>query len=104
MSQLRNGSGVAAVLAAGVGSFALAALAFAGDKSAEMKNLLNWYKPTGALSGVTTGAILAWLAVWVMLEMRWRNKDVAAGRTCAIALGLLGLSLLITFPPVVDLF
>ena len=30
---LTNGSGAAAILAAGIGSFALAVLAFAGDKS-----------------------------------------------------------------------
>jgi hypothetical protein len=38
------------------------------------------------------------------LEWRWRNRTVAAGRIIAVALVLLGLSLLLTFPPVVDLF
>jgi len=103
VSELRNGSGAAAVLAAGAGCFVLAVLAFAGDKSSEIKNLLNWYKPTGALSGVTSGAIVVWVLVWLALELRWRNRDVAVGRACAAALGLLGLSLLLTFPPLVDL-
>jgi hypothetical protein len=102
-AKIPNGSGAAAILAAGVGAFALAALAFAGDKSLAVKNGLNWYKPTGALSGVTTAAIAVWLLVWVALEFRWRNKDVAAGRAATVALVLLGLSLLLTFPPIVDL-
>ena len=101
---LTNGSGAAAILAAGVGSFTLAVLACAGDKLAPIKNSLIFYKPTGPLSGVTTAAILAWFFTWGILEWRWRNRTVAAGRIIAVALVLLGLSLLLTFPPVVDLF
>ena len=101
---LTNGSGAAAILAAGIGSFALAVLACAGDKLAAVKNSLIFYKPTGPLSGVTASAILIWLVSWVIFEWRWRNKTVGIGRIAVIALGLLGLSLLLTFPPIVDLF
>ena len=101
---LTNGSGAAAILAAGIGSFTLAVLACAGDKLAAVKNSLIFYKPTGPLSGVTTGAILIWPASWVILEWRWRNKTVDVGPIAAIALALLGLSLLLTFPPVANLF
>jgi len=101
---LTNGSGAAAILAAGVGTFSMALLACAGDKSAAVKSSLIFYKPTGPLSGVTTAAILAWLFTWGVLEWRWRNRAVAAGRITAVALVLLGLSLLLTFPPIVDLF
>jgi hypothetical protein len=101
---LTNGSGAAAILAAGVGTFALAVLACVGDKWAAVKSSLIFYKPTGPLSGVTTAAILAWFFTWGILEWRWQNRTVAAGRITAVALALLGLSLLLTFPPVVDLF
>ena len=60
---LTNGSGAAAILAAGIGSFALAVLACAGDKLAAVKNSLIFYKPTGPLSGVTTTAIVIWLVL-----------------------------------------
>jgi hypothetical protein len=63
-----NGSGAAAILAASVGCFALGILAFAGDKSVAIKNNLNFYKPTGPLSGVTTSAIVIWFVVWGLLE------------------------------------
>ena len=102
-SSLTNGSGAAAILAAGIGSFALAVLACAGDKSAAVKNSLIFYKPTGPLSGVTTAAILIWILAWGILEWRWRNRTVAGGRISVVALALLGLSLLLTFPPIVDL-
>jgi hypothetical protein len=101
---LANGSGAAAILSAGIGSFALALLAVVGDKSSLIKSNLVFYKPTGPLSGVTTTAILIWLLTWSILEWRWRNRTVAAGRISAVALILLGLSLLLTFPPLVDLF
>jgi hypothetical protein len=100
---LTNGSGAAAILAAGVGAFALAALATAGDKSAQIASDLIFYKPTGPLSGVTTVAILIWLFTWGILEWRWRNRTVSAGRINAAALILLGLSFLLTFPPIGDL-
>lgn len=99
-----NGSGAAAVLSAGVGSFMVAALAILADKSPSIKTLMNFYKPTGPLSGVTTTAILVWLIVWAALEFRWRNRDVSIRRVVAVALILLALSLVLTFPPVADLF
>jgi len=101
---LTNGSGAAAILAASVGAFTLALLACASDKSAAVKSILIFHKPTGPLSGVTTAAILIWLFTWGILEWRWRNRTVAAGRITAVALAMLGLSLLLTFPPVIDLF
>src|ERR1700678_1327480 len=103
-SALTNGSGAAAVLSAGTGSFALAVLAVAGDKSALVKSSLVFYKPTGPLSGVTTTAILIWLATWGGLEWRWRKKTVSLSRISFVAFVLLGLSFLLTFPPIVDLF
>lgn len=103
-ARLTNGSGAAAILAAGIGAFMLAVLAVAADKATSIQRLMVFYKPTGPLSGVTTTAILIWLFTWGILEWRWRSRTVAVGRTNAIALILLGLSLLLTFPPCVDLF
>jgi hypothetical protein len=100
---LANGSGAAAILAAGIGAFALAVLACAGDKLAHVRSSLIFYKPTGPLSGVTTAAILIWLLTWGLLEWRWRDKTVSAHRIIATALILLGLSFLLTFPPIADL-
>lgn len=101
---LTNGSGAAAILAAGIGAFALAVLAVVADHIPSIQRLMIFYKPTGALSGVTTVAIVIWLVAWVILEWLWRNRTVAVMRTNAIALVLLGLSLLLTFPPFVELF
>jgi hypothetical protein len=98
-----NGSGAAAMLAAAIGGFVLAITAFAGDKSVHIKNSLNLYKPTGPLSGVTTVAIAVWFLVWGFLEWRWGKRTVAMSRTIRLSLVLLVLSILLTFPPIVDL-
>lgn len=99
-----NGSGAAALLAAGVGSFVLAVLAIAADHVASIKDLMIFYKPTGPLSGVTTSAIIIWLVVWLVLEGLWRRKNVSVGRISVAALVLLALALLLTLPPLADLF
>jgi hypothetical protein len=103
-ADLPNGSGAAAILSAGIGSFMVALFALAADKSPAIKSSFIFYKPTGPLSGVTTTAILVWLLTWAILEFRWRRRTVALPRISAAALILLGLSLLLTFPPIVDLF
>jgi hypothetical protein len=99
-----NGSGSAAILAAGIGALAVSLLAIAADKVVSVKQLMVFYKPTGPLSGVTTSAILVWLIAWAILNARWRGRNVAVARVNAVAFILLGLSLLLTFPPVADLF
>jgi len=101
---LPNGSGAAAILAAGIGSFMVALLAIAADNFTSLKSQLNFYKPSGPLSGVTTAAVVVWLIAWGILELRWRSRTIALGRINAVALVLLGMSLLLTFPPIADLF
>jgi hypothetical protein len=98
-----NGAGAAAVLAAGIGSLAIVVFAIAADKAAPIKSLMNFYKPTGPLSGVTTCAIVIWLAAWALLHWRWSWRNVEAGRITVVAFILLFLSLLLTFPPIADL-
>lgn len=99
-----NGSGAAALLAAGTGASALGVLAIAGDRIAAVEKFMAFYKPTGPLSGVTTCAIVIWLGVWAILDLRWKHRNVALGRVCAAALMLLVVGLLLTFPPIADLF
>ncbi|TGQ49710.1 hypothetical protein EN836_32465 [Mesorhizobium sp. M1C.F.Ca.ET.193.01.1.1] len=97
-----NGPGAAAILAAGIGSAAIGILALAGDASKAINGLLTFYKPSGALSGVTTVAIIIWLVAWFILARRWGNKTVAMSRVNVGAFALLLIGLLLTFPPFMD--
>jgi hypothetical protein len=99
-----NGSGAAAILAAGIGSFAVACIAILADQSTAIKSLLTFYKPTGVLSGVTTVAIVIWLGTWIVLDWLWRLREVSVAWICAAAFALLCLGFLLTCPPIADLF
>lgn len=98
-----NGPGGAAILAAGIGSAALGILAFAGDASPAIGKLLNFYNPTGTLSGVTTVAIVVWLVTWFILAKIWRVRSLAIGMVNLVAFALLAVGFLLTFPPFIDL-
>jgi hypothetical protein len=104
LTSLPNGPGAAAVLAAGIGSFALGLLDVVADKVPSIKTWMNFYNPTGPLSGVTTCAIFVWLAAWAILHLRWRSREVRFRPIGAAALVLLALGILLTFPPFADLF
>jgi hypothetical protein len=98
-----NGPVAAAVLSCGLGCFLLGVLAIAADGSKALAAMLNFYNPSGPLSGVTTVAIALWLVLWVILAARWKSQTVAFVKVSAVAFTLLALSLLLTFPPFGDL-
>ena len=100
---LPNGPGAAAILGAGIGSLALGLMAFTADAWPAFKALCSLWPPTGPLSGVTTAAIAAWLLAWLVLDRRWRGRDVALGRVNLAAFAMLAAALLLTFPPAMDL-
>ena len=102
--RIPNGPGAAAVLAAGVGCFAIGAISVAADKMPSLAWTLIFYRPTGPLSGVSTVAIIAWFAAWGVLHYRWQSRNVNLERIVAIALVLLAAGVLLTFPPIGDLF
>jgi hypothetical protein len=99
-----NGPVAAAVLSCGLGCFLLGVLAVAADGSKSLAAALNFYSPAGPLSGVTTVAIALWLISWAILAVRWKTKTLAFGKVTAASFTLLALGLLLTFPPIGDLF
>lgn len=102
-TDLPNGAGAAAALAAGAGSLLLAILSILADQFPKFRLAMIFYRPTGPLSGVTTCAILLWLVLWSILHLRWRSSTIPA-RVNVTAVVLLCLGVLLTFPPIADLF
>jgi hypothetical protein len=98
-----NGPGGAAILAAGIGCGAIGVLAFWGDAQDSMGKALNFYNPSGTLSGVTTVGIIIWLVAWFVLNRMWREKTVPMVKINVISFLLLGVGFLLTFPPFMDL-
>lgn len=100
-----DGASLAAVLAAGIGGFAMGLfviLHVTGVYSAP-----GLYGPAGGVSGRTTFAVVVWLVAWGILHGRWKGKVPGAERVtrviwataALVALGLVG-----TFPPLWELF
>ena len=99
---LPDGPAAAAILSAGIGSFALGLFATLGDAFPAISHFFTFYRPTGALSGVTVTAIAVWLLSWYALSIAWGRRNVSMARVNVTAFVLLALGLLLTFPPFMD--
>jgi len=100
---LKNGKAAAALLAGGIGSFVMGLVTTLSEASS-FGSALSWYKPAGPLSGKTTVAVIVWLIAWAVLGNQWKDKDVDFDKISMIALVLLLLGILGTFPPFFELF
>ncbi len=98
VAQQPNGGALAAVLAAGIGAFALGVFVILNEAGIFSAPAL--YGPAGGLSGRSTFAVVAWLGAWGILHARWRQRDVSASPVLTWVLVLVGLGVAMTFPPV----
>ena len=97
-TQEPEGPIAAAVIAAGVGAFALGLLTTLSEMSKTIKDLLNFYDPVGSLAGKTVGAVVIWLVSWALLHMAYCDKGFETRKTLTLALILIALGTLGTFP------
>ena len=103
-TELPNGPVAAALIAGGIGSTALGLMTILAEASAPIKNALNWWNPAGPLTGKSLVGVIVFFVSWIVLHVIFRGKDVNFTRAATIALILLGLGVLFTFPPFFDLF
>lgn len=101
---LKNGAAAAAILAAGIGSFILGLVTTLAAMSEAVASGLNWYRPAGPLSGKTSLAVIVWLVAWVVFHTRWKDTQIPFNHIFIITLVLIGLGLLLTFPPIFEAF
>jgi hypothetical protein len=99
-----NGPAAAAILAAGIGCFALGVLVIVSEALPAFKNALGLYGPVGPLSGKTILQVVIYALTWAALAYAWRGKSVPFGRVYVATLILVGLGLLGTFPLVYQAF
>lgn len=92
-----NGAAMAAVLGAGVGSFAMGVFVLLNEAGLFAAPAL--YGPAGGVTGRTTFAAAAWLLAWGVLHARWKSREVAPGPVLAWTLALVVVAVLGTFPP-----
>ena len=97
-SALTSGAAVAAFLAAGIGAFGMGVVVIANEAGLFTAPAL--YGPAGGVSGRTTIAVAIWLIAWGVLHHRWRKREIDSPRLRVLTLVLIGLGMLLTFPPV----
>jgi hypothetical protein len=88
----------AAILAAGVGALALGLLTTLAEASTTVKDWLQWSDAVGPLSGKVIVTVLVWLVAWTLLHLAMRRSAYETRRALTIALILIGLGVLGTFP------
>jgi hypothetical protein len=88
----------AAIIAGGIGAAALGVFTTLAEASTGVKNWLQWSDAVGPLSGKVLMALLVWLVAWALLYLALRNKPYETRRALTIALVLIGLGVLGTFP------
>jgi len=97
-----NGAALAAFLGAAIGAFAMGLLVILNEAGVFAAPAL--YAPAGGVSGRTTVAAVIWLIGWAVLHNRWDGRQVKARRVHGLTMLLIGLGVLLTFPPVWRLF
>ena len=93
-----NGHAMAAILAAGIGAFAMGLFVVLHETGLFVSPSL--YPPVGGLSGRTTFAVIVWLIAWGVLNARWSPRTVSPRPVFTVTIALIALGVLGTFPPV----
>jgi hypothetical protein len=93
-----EGPVAAAILAGGVGCLALGVFTTLAEASLDIKDWLQWSDRVGPLSGKTVMAVIVWLVAWAVLHVVYRAKPFETRRALTIALVLVALGVVGTFP------
>jgi hypothetical protein len=96
----------AAFIGSGIGSFVLGLLIILTEMKAGagLKAALNWVAGAGPLSGKTGVAVIAFVVGWVALHFAFKNRAITLTTAFVITLVLVGLGVLMSFPPFFELF
>ena len=92
----------AAALSVGIGALAFGIAVVASESSPAIAAKLNWYNPTGPLSGKTSIGIIVWLVAWAILSALWKRESVRLRPVLMTSLALIAIGFILTFPPVFD--
>lgn len=104
ITQRPNGPAAAALLAAAIGVFTVGLMTTLAEASSSLRNALNWWVPAGPLVGKTGVGVIVWLIAWMWLGARYRGRDTSLGPIVLWTWILIALGVLLTFPPVFEIF
>lgn len=101
-----TGEAAAALISGGIGCFIIGLLTTLAEFPAlvDFRNALNWWNPAGPLTGKTGVGVIGFFVAWAITHYLWKGKDLDLKRMFTIAMVLLALGFLLTFPPFFELF
>ena len=102
--KVTTGPAAAAFISGGIGILVLGLMTTGAVISEGLSTFLNWRDPVGPLSGKTGMAIIVWLISWVAMHTIWKDKEYDLNKAFTIMLILIGVGLLLTFPPIFEAF
>jgi hypothetical protein len=102
--KMTDGAAAAAIVASGIGATVLGLMIIGAEMSKQFATMLTFNKAVGPLSGKTIIATLGFLISWAILHFMWKDKEVNFGRMATIGAVLITIGILLTFPPIFDLF
>lgn len=88
----------AAILAAGIGCLVMGVVTTLAEASTSAKDWFTWKDDVGPLSGKTSVTVIAWIVTWVVLHLLLRRSALESRRALLLALVLVALGILGTFP------
>lgn len=93
-----DGASLAAVMAAGIGAFAMGFFVIIHE--AGIYSAPSLHAGAGGLSGRSTFAVITWLLAWAFLHRRWKASGPGSATVLRWTLVLAGLGVVLCFPPV----
>jgi hypothetical protein len=96
LTGLANGAAMAAVMAAGIGAFAIGVTVILNEAGVFSAPAL--YAPAGGVSGRTTLAVVVWLLAWGVLHHRWKAREMESGRVHVLTAILTVVGVLLCLP------
>jgi hypothetical protein len=99
-----TGGAWAAILSAAIGCAAFGVATDLAETSKPISKFLNFYSPTGDLSGKSTVGIVTWLLAWAILHVLWNGRNIQrTGTIAVISVIFLLLGLISIFPPFMEM-
>lgn len=98
------GPAAGALLACGLGSAVFGAAVVAAESSEPVKTALTLSDGVGPLSGKALVGTLVFLVAWSQLHLLWRDRTVRTRPVLVVTAVLIGIGLLLTFPPVYQIW
>jgi hypothetical protein len=98
LGDAENGAAMAAVLAAGIGAFAVGFVVILNEAGLFAAPAI--YAPAGGVTGRTALATAIWLVAWFGLHVLWNDRAIESRSITVLAGVLIALGILFTLPPV----